>query len=140
MATSSILGADRAPSQATGRDVEALGPSDTSDSGSDIQGSIELADPSDTDQPIFGTAQPGLDSDSDSAGTGERGSALVDEGARDAADILPDRVRSLAGEATSGLTETELDELETTGELDDLAQDAPSDESDDDAGLDAEVD
>jgi hypothetical protein len=49
MAHSSILGADRAPSQAQGRDLEALGPSDTSDSGSDVQGVLDLASPADLD-------------------------------------------------------------------------------------------
>ena len=38
MAYSSILGADRAPVQPSGRDAELLGPSDSSDSGSDALG------------------------------------------------------------------------------------------------------
>ena len=42
MSHSSILGGERAPQQARGRDAETLGPSDTSDSGSDIQGATRL--------------------------------------------------------------------------------------------------
>jgi len=122
MARSSISGADRAPTQAQGRDVEALGPSDTSDSGSDVQGELELASPTDLDNPVFGVVQPGLESGSDAAGTGERGSALPDEEAREAADIMPDDVRSFAGEAEAGEdvsleAELELAELTDAGDL-----------------------
>jgi hypothetical protein len=38
MTSSSILGGERAARQAPGRDADALGPSDSSDSGSDVQG------------------------------------------------------------------------------------------------------
>jgi len=41
MAYSSILGADSAPSQPSGREAELLGPSDNSDSGSDTIGTGE---------------------------------------------------------------------------------------------------
>ena len=47
MGTSSILGGTPAPSQAEGRDTDALGPSDSSDSGSDIQGERLAATESD---------------------------------------------------------------------------------------------
>ncbi|HEX6707270.1 MAG TPA: hypothetical protein VF169_21105 [Albitalea sp.] len=123
MARSSITGAERAPTQAEGRDVEALGPSDTSDSGSDVQGELDLASPVDLDNPTFGAEQPGLKSDSDAAGTGERGSALLDEEAREGADILPDDVRSLTGEdedAEDVAPEAEL-EFEELSEADDFA-------------------
>lgn len=114
MATSSILGAEHAPSQAEGRDVEALGPSDTSDSGSDVQGELDLALPTDLDNPVFGTVQPGLESDSDSGGTGERGAALPDEEGREGADILPDSIQRMdeLSEADEGATEAELDLVE----------------------------
>ncbi|HEY0856545.1 MAG TPA: hypothetical protein VGE16_05785 [Albitalea sp.] len=120
MATSSITGADRAPSQATGRDVEALGPSDSSDSGSDVQGELDLASPADLDEFKTGT-QPGLDSDSDSGGTGERGSALLDEAAREGNDILPDRVQDMAeaAEDDGAAIDAELDLVELD-EVDDL--------------------
>ena len=42
MSHSSILGGDRAPQQAPGRDADTLGPSDSSDSGSDVQGATRL--------------------------------------------------------------------------------------------------
>lgn len=130
MTRSSILGADRAARQAQGRDVEALGPSDSSDSGSDIQGEIDLAPPTDLDNTTFGAVQPGLESDSDAGGTGERGAALLDEEADDARDILPDSVHSLADEAlesedVSAEAERELADL-TDGE--DFA--VPEDEED----------
>lgn len=73
MAYSSILGAEQAPSQPSGRDTELLGPSDTSDTGSDVVGT------------------QGLHADSDSAGTGERGSVTPGD-AVEGADILPDRI------------------------------------------------
>jgi len=129
MARSSIYGADRAPTEAQGRDVEALGPSDTSDSGSDVQGELELAPPVDLDQ-IQPGVQPGLESESDAAGTGERGAALSDEEAREGADILPDRVTQLADEAE----DAEDVSLEAELELADLADDIPA--LDEDAGED----
>jgi hypothetical protein len=73
MAYSSILGADEAPEQPSGRDAQSLGPSDNSDSGSDAVGTAELH------------------ADSDASGTGERGSVTPGEG-REGGDILPDRV------------------------------------------------
>ncbi len=73
MAYSSILGADPAPAQPSGRDAQALGPSDNSDSGSDAIGTSEVH------------------GDSDAAGTGERGSVDPREG-REGGDILPDHV------------------------------------------------
>jgi len=73
MAYSSILGADSAPEQPSGRDADLLGPSDNSDSGSDTIGSDEAH------------------ADSDAVGTGERGSVTPGEG-REGGDILPDRV------------------------------------------------
>ena len=90
MARSSILGGERAPQQARGRNAETLGPGDTSDSGSDIQGATRLK--TDAEEGQLGGATPiDVDSDSDSMGTGERKSAVPD-GARDGADIGPDRI------------------------------------------------
>ena len=90
MARSSILGGERAPQQARGRSAETLGPGDTSDSGSDIQGATRLK--TDTEEGQLGGATPvDLASDSDSMGTGDRAEA-VPEGARDGADIAPDRI------------------------------------------------
>jgi len=90
MARSSITGGERAPQQAKGRDTDTLGPSDTSDSGSDIQGASRLK--TDAEEGQLGGATPvETDSDSDSMGTGERGSAVPGHG-RDDADIRPDRI------------------------------------------------
>ena len=73
MAYSSILGADQAPTQASGRDSQALGPSDNSDSGSDAIGTSESH------------------GDSDASGTGE-GGALPGSEAEEGRDIMPDHV------------------------------------------------
>ena len=90
MARSSIMGGERAPQQAKGRNAETLGPSDTSDSGSDIQGASRLK--TDAEEGQLGGATPvGTDSDSDSMGTGERGRPFPSRG-RDDADIRPDRI------------------------------------------------
>ena len=126
MSQSSILGGDRAPQQARGRDAETLGPSDTSDSGSDIQGATRLK--TDTEEGEMGGATPvDIDSDSDSMGTGERAEA-VPEGARDGADIAPDRIarskdaldsaESITGrdDAIEGLADDESDERDDEDE------------------------
>ena len=98
MSYSSILGADIAPSQPSGRGSDVLGPSDNSDTGSDAVGTDEIHD------------------DSDAAGTGERGSAAPGD-AGEGSDILPDRVMSMpegedvseAGTDTEELTDLDAD-------------------------------
>jgi hypothetical protein len=104
MAYSSILGADSAAQQPAGRDADALGPSDRSDSGSDSIGTREQH------------------ADSDSGGTGERG-AVAGRDAREGGDILPDRVVNLAeGE---GFPEADPDAQEFTDlDNDDIEVDA----------------
>jgi hypothetical protein len=111
MAFSSILGADTAPTQPSGRDAELLGPSDNSDSGSDTIGTTEAHE------------------DSDSVGTGERG-AVAGRDPREGADILPDRVVNLAdGE---GFPEADPDGMEMTDlDNDDVQAMADRDTSDD---------
>ena len=136
MATSSILGAERAREQADGRDVELLGPSDTSDSGSDVQGELDLADPQDPDRTLFGNTQTGLSSDSDAGGTGERGAALMDEdAAREGNDILPDRVQNLADDMQSdlALSDAELALIEKA-EMEDLGEQDLNDYDEDEDG------
>lgn len=144
MATSSIVGAERAASQAEGRDTEVLGPSDSSDSGSDVQGELDLASPEDLDNTLFGNVQPGLDSNSDAAGTGERGAALTNEEAREGRDILPDRVQHLADEAraTLGLSQAELElaELAELEEVDELAATDREDEDEDEDDGEEQID
>ncbi len=90
MSQSSFVGGGRAPQQAKGRGSDVLGPSDTSDSGSDIQSASRLK--TDTEEGELGGATPiDAGSDSDSMGTGERRSAVPGAG-RDGADIGPDRI------------------------------------------------
>ena len=91
MSHSSILGGDRAPQQAPGRDAETLGPSDSSDSGSDVQGATRLKTETEEGEETGGATPVVTSSDSDAGGTGERAEA-VPEGARDGADIAPDRI------------------------------------------------
>ena len=123
MARSSILGGERAPQQARGRNAEALGPGDTSDSGSDIQGATRLK--TDVAEGQLGGATPiDVDSDSDSMGTGERKSAVPD-GARDGADIGPDRI-ARSKDALDSAVPIDDDSIEA------LAGDDPDEDEDDD--------
>ena len=110
MAKSSILGGEHAPVQSEGRGADRLGPSDSSDSGSDAQGEL-------------GPDQ--MDSDTDRAGTGERASVNPrDSGA--GLDILPDHVdRASRG----GASDASMD-------LDQLASDEDDEEAADENGDD----
>jgi hypothetical protein len=120
MSQSSILGGERAPQQAGGRHADTLGPSDTSDSGSDIQGATRLK--TDTEEGELGGATPvDTASDSDSMGTGERAEA-VPEGAEDGADIRPDRIAS---------SKDALDSAESITGDDDSIESLAADEDDD---------
>ncbi|MCA8323053.1 chemotaxis protein [Burkholderia cepacia] len=82
-----------------GRDGRALGPSDSSDSGSDTAGARRH--PFDIDSPLDEHAlergDASLDSDTDRAGTGERASADGDSTFVEGADIEPDRTERLSG-------------------------------------------
>lgn len=66
-----------------GHETRDLGPSDSSDSGSDLVGAAAQV------------GEEELDSDSDRAGTGERATAAREAAARDGADIAPDRVEKI---------------------------------------------
>ena len=92
MATSSILGGTPAPAQADGRGTDALGPSDSSDSGSDVMGERPMATgPDDPDN--WGAVPSNPGSDSDRFGTGERASATPGgRNDRVDGDISPDRI------------------------------------------------
>lgn len=94
MAYSSILGADSAPTQPSGREAELLGPSDNSDSGSDTIGTGEAREDS-----------------IDTGKTGDRG-AVAGPDAREGADILPDRVMNMADD--EGFPEADPDAMEMT--------------------------
>ena len=100
MAKSSLLGIEPVNPVAPGHDDLALGPSDSSDSGSDVAGleSLDVEDPqAPVDQALADDAGRSLGGPdargggSDTAGTGERRSAGGDAG-REAGDISVDRV------------------------------------------------
>lgn len=111
MAQSPLLGGvTPAPATAPGRDNPSLGPSDNSDSGSDVAGIAghEDGDPGLPVDRAMEDPRPRSDiseetiadgADSDGAGSGERKSASGDAGLRDGADIGPDQVFSVTGEA-----------------------------------------
>lgn len=84
-----------------GHGTSALGPSDSSDSGSDVQGTGSTVDTGGTGferdptaDATFGS-DAGLESDTDSRGTGER--ASVEGVAEDGADIDTDHIETLTG-------------------------------------------
>ncbi|MEJ7932092.1 hypothetical protein WG922_19120 [Ramlibacter sp. AN1015] len=110
MAYSSIMGADPAPSRPSGRDSDALGPSDISDSGSDAIGTGE----------VYG--------DSDASGTGERGAVFGGE-AEIGSDIAPNRVVRIKEGEGNGFPEADPDGQEFT----DLDADAEGEAGDDEA-------
>jgi len=127
MSQSSILGGTRAPQQAEGRDDATLGPSDLSDTGSDILGATRLK--TDTPEGEMGGATPiDAESDTDSMGTGDRAEA-VPEGARDGADIAPDRIAR---------SKDALDSAESITGNDDTIESLAVDTSDDDEDGDGE--
>ena len=128
MAKSSILGGEHAPARGPGHDVDALGPSDSSDSGSDVQGERPMATGADTPDELGSvTVRRGTDSDAD--GTGERASAAGDD-ALDGADILPDRIgRDPTMQSDDALSAGELAEVD----VEDLM-------ADEDAGLEDDID
>ncbi|HEY0817314.1 MAG TPA: hypothetical protein VGD46_00955 [Rhizobacter sp.] len=127
MATSSILGGSAAPQRPLGTGTDLLGPSDSSDSGSDVQGERALA--TDADDGGTGAVPAELDSDSDSRGTGERAAAIGTE-PRDGGDIMPDRVIRGA-DALDDADRLEVDEL-VADEGDETGLEAGDEDADDD--------
>lgn len=133
MAHSSILGADRAPPVSAGRDRGALGPSDTSDSGADIRGRLDLdeADQQLSDlRPRVAGSDDRLreemdDADTDGTATGERASAILSEDLRDGGDIAPDRIVDSLDDIGSG--------AEASDDIGDADLAAASDEAQNDA-------
>jgi hypothetical protein len=123
MAQSSILGGQRAATQAQGRSTDMLGPSDSSDSGSDTQGELPFA--TGVDDALAGTLPVERNSDSDSVGTGERASAVPSRHEHDGADISPDHIERI-GATQSDLS---LDDVEDIA-LDDDEEIDPDAEED----------
>lgn len=135
MTGSSTLDPDNFPegpdrSLGKGHGIDALGPSDISDTGSDVVGGPGFADALDPDQILDfdggttsdleashadGTAGPDVgdanfSSDSDMGGTGERATAGRDTVSRDGADIDTDQIISIPD---LPLTEEDTDFLST---------------------------
>jgi len=127
MSSSSFTGGERAPSRTRGRTTDALGPSDSSDSGSDIQGEHSLS--TIPEEGSYGAVPADPESDTDASGTGERASA-VPGGGRDGADIAPDRVRHLVGSDALDRTGLSIDDPDAV-QVDELAAEDPQDEGDD---------
>lgn len=98
MTNSSFLGGERAAQYPPGRDADALGPSDSSDSGSNVQGERSLRGEGDHADEL-GSLIVDTASDSDACGTGERASATGRDGL-DGADIMPDQVIGPAGKVS----------------------------------------
>ena len=135
MATSNLLRTgEKGPVTTKGHGTGALGPSDTSDGGSDIRGGPGVVEDSELGLDSGTLSDPGggshrtagadigdynLDADSDSQGTGERLGAGRDPVIRENNDIFPDHVVGPDGE-TTGLTGSELaDEVdEVTNQTD----------------------
>jgi len=103
MAHSNLLGSDEIPVVPPGHDTGALGPSDSSDSGSDLAGvathdegdpglPVDVATRDESTHPatVSESVRPGADSDA--GGTGERRSVSGDAGIHEASDIGPDEV------------------------------------------------
>ncbi len=136
MSGTSTLDPDNFPetpdrSLGSGHGTDALGPSDTSDTGSDVVGSPGFALGIDDDQTLEldrGTTEDietgsggdsagsdlgdsDLDSDSDSGGTGERAAAGRDTRVRDGADIDTDSIQSFDD---IPLTDEDIDFLESS--------------------------
>lgn len=110
MATSSISGGRHVPEHVRGKDTNALGPSDNSDSGSDAQGA-------------YGDEE--MSSDSDAAGTGERASVGAGMDSSDA-DILPDHIE---GEDDESMPDDGTDLDAAVADVHDLASDDDEDEN-----------
>ena len=90
------------PDQGKGHDVNSLGPSDSSDSGSDVRGARRKESDLDDalDQHALTSGSDELEGDSDRAGTGDRASADGDQNLVPDADILPDHQEDIEeGEA-----------------------------------------
>jgi hypothetical protein len=130
MAQSSILGGQPAPVNPAGRDTDALGPSDSSDSGSDVRGErgFDALDPGQV-----GGDRADLGSDSDALGTGERGSAVHDTDIVEGADIAPDRIGVFPGaeggdDRLDDAAATDVGSLAADDEVPDRDEDAEPDD------------
>lgn len=126
MAHSPLLGGDPAPRVPSGRSTDVLGPSDTSDSGSDVTGAVGAVDTDDigldggTNDDVRRAPGAGadlgdanLDADSDAGGTGERAEAGRDTLRREAPDIMTDQVVNIG----TGSNDNAVDETDALADL-----------------------
>ena len=108
MGHSSLIGIDLATLEPGGRDQNALGPGDSSDTGSDMVGiemndeedpglPVDVALRDDMPHPLVSTGPSAASGTSDAAGTGERRSAASDARLQEASDIGVARVFSIDG-------------------------------------------
>ena len=124
MATSSIMGGSKLPEEISGKDMQALGPSDNSDSGSDVMGA-------------YGDDE--LASDSDASGTGERAAVGADRSQPDA-DILPDHIEQGSGAQVDEELDDAAEDKSDLSDIENLADDSQDpqadevDERDEEAG------
>ena len=134
MGTSPLAGGGpQVPKRIPGTGTDALGPSDTSDSGSDIVGADGAVDADDldlssgTNEDVRRARGAGADlgdatlaSDSDSGGTGERAEAGRDTLRREAPDIAPDHIVGTGEEVTDidalGIDDGDIGESEDDDE------------------------
>lgn len=118
------------PATRKGRGTRALGPSDTSDSGSDLQGPGIYEDDTDLTRLDSGTNEDAshgrgagrdigdanLDSDTDSGGTGERASAGRDVDVEAGSDIAPDHVIGSGAPMPTDALDRMVDEIDEDDE------------------------
>jgi hypothetical protein len=144
MAQSPLLGADRAPRRQQATSTESLGPSDISDSGSDLVGAAGAVDTDalgldgGTNDDVRRAPGAGadigdanLDADSDSGGTGERAEAGRDTLQVDAPDISPDHVEGI-GSDEALVADDDDDTLMADADTEADAEDEGEGEGDDD--------
>jgi hypothetical protein len=115
----------------TGHDNASLGPSDSSDSGSDMAGAKrhEFDVDDELDNHALETGEAELASDTDRAGTGERASADGDSTLEPDDDIDVDRIISATGEETSDGIAGEVIEGSDEGLDETLDEEADPDET-----------
>jgi hypothetical protein len=108
MAGSSTLDlpGEQPPETNLGHGTRVLGPSDTSDSGSDIAGGPGTGLTGSAGRDI---GDSNLDSDTDSTGTGERGALGRDTAFEPGSDIAPDRILDMVDDDSLVGTEPDPD-------------------------------
>ncbi|GAA0769092.1 hypothetical protein LRH25_03065 [Ideonella azotifigens] len=141
MGRSSLLGVEQADLESEGHDNAALGPSDSSDSGSDMVGVDELGD-GDPNEPVDVALGRDLErplmpvdslngATSDRGGSGERRSAGSDAG-EEASDISVDRVFS-TGDASDADQDAALEDALDQAVYEDVLDDEDVADEEDEA-------